>query len=107
MSKLELKTDAFESKLIDDTAVIHLTGQALDILTEPASSDFYDLLGSIKSSPELRGYVQINDRGSDIAVAVNALAQFISQDDEVFTRSGRYYGFQHEATAARFRSAIG
>ena len=107
MSKLEFKTDAFESKLIDDTAVIHLTGQALDILTEPANSDFYDLLGSIKSSPELRGYVQINDRGSDIAGAVNALAQFISQDDEVFLRQGRYYGFQHEAIAARFRSAIG
>ena len=47
MSKLEFKTDAFESKLVDDTAVIHLTGQALDILTEPANSDFYDLLRSV------------------------------------------------------------
>jgi enoyl-CoA hydratase/carnithine racemase len=71
------------------------------------NSDFWALLKSINESPDLLGYVQINDSESYSQDDVDALVQFLSKDDELFVRHGRFYGFQHEALAAHFRTALG
>ncbi len=107
MTLLESSTEGFESKIVDNVAVVRLTGRAMNIVTEPVNSDFWALLKSVNESPELLGYVQINDSESYGQDDVDALAQFISEDDELLVRHGRHYGFQHEAIAARFRTAIG
>ncbi len=107
MSQLESNTEGFESKIVDNVAVVRLTGQAMNIVTEPVNSDFWALLKSVDESPELLGYAQINDSESYGQDDVDALAQFISEDDELLVRHGRHYGFQHEAIAARFGTAMG
>ena len=107
MTQLESNTEGFESKLVDGVAVVRLTGQAMKIVTEPVNSEFWTLLKSVNESPDLLGYVQINDIESYGQDDVDAMVQFISEDDELFVRHGRFYGFQHEALAARFSSALG
>ncbi len=106
MTQLESHTEGFDSKLVDDVAVVRLTGQAMKIVTEPVNSDFWAFLKSVNESPNLLGYVQINDSESYSQDDVDAMVEFISEDDEPFVRHGRFYGFQHEAIAARFSTAL-
>jgi enoyl-CoA hydratase/carnithine racemase len=108
MSNLNVTTEQFESRLVGNIVNVHLKCDALDIVTEPAmNEDFYDLLQSINQSSELRGYVQINDSEWKLLSDSEALAQFISQDNEEYVRHGRYYGYLHDIIAARFRNSIG
>ena len=107
MSKFETTTESFESRLVENTMIVSLKGQALDIITMPASSEFYELLNSVNGSPELQGYVQINDSESYSDRAVDALIQFIAQDDRLHSSAGRQYGFLYDVIAARFRNSIG
>ncbi len=106
MTQLESHTEGFDSKLVDDVAVVRLTGQAMKIVTEPVNSDFWAFLKSVNESPNLLGYVQINDSESYSQDDVDAMVEFISEDDEPFVSHGRFYGFQHEAIAARFSTAL-
>jgi len=106
MTRLESNTEGFESKIDGDVAVIRLTGQAMKIVTEPVNSEFWAVLKTVNESPDLLGYVQINDSESYNQDDVDAMVQFISEDDEHFVRHGRFYGFQHEAIAARFSTAL-
>lgn len=55
MSNLELMTESFESKLVENIVTVRLRSEALDIVTEPAKSQFYERLESVKSSPEPLG----------------------------------------------------
>ena len=106
MAQLESNTEGFESKLVDGVEVVRLTGQAMKIVTEPVNSQFWALLKSVNEAPDVLGYVQINDIESYGQDDVDAMVQFISEDDELFVRHGRFYGFQHEAIAARFKTAL-
>ena len=75
MSNFEYVTASFESKLLKNTAIVHLKSQALEIFTDPGKNiDFYNLLKSVNDSPGLRGYVQINDTQFDSHSAVDAMA---------------------------------
>jgi len=108
MSNLNVITEQFESRLVENIVDVRLKCDALNIITEPAmNEDFYDLLQSINQSSELRGYVQINESEWKLLDDSNALAQFISQDNEDYVRQGRYYGYVHDMIAARFRNSIG
>ena len=45
MSKIEAITDIFESKFVNNIAITHLKGQALDIVTNPQDcEEFFNLL---------------------------------------------------------------
>lgn len=108
MSNLNVNSEQFESRLVDNIVYTRLKCDALDIVTKPAlNEDFYDLLQSINKSSELRGYVQINDGEWKILGDSEALAQFISQDNKEYVREGRYRGYIHDVIAARFRNSIG
>ena len=108
MSNLNLNTEQFESRLVENMVYVRLKCDALNIVTEPAmNEDFYDLLQSINQSSELRGYVQINGSKWKLLDDLKALSQFISQDNEEYVQQGRYYGYIHDITAARFRNSIG
>ena len=108
MSNFEYVTASFESKLLKNTAIVHLKSQALEIFTDPGKNiDFYNLLKSVNDSLGLRGYVQINDTQFDSHSAVDAMVQFISQDKDYFEKAGRYYGLRYEMIASRFRNSIG
>jgi len=108
MGKFDMTKEEFESNLVDGTVVVQLRSEALDIVTKPAMNrEYFELLESINESPELRGYVQMHEGHWDSRQAVQALAQFISQDDEMYSRAGRYYGYLHEVVASRFKNSIG
>ena len=107
MRDSETTKESFESKLIENIAIVNLKGQALDIVTMPATSDYYDLLKSVGDSPELLGLAQISDSQSYSHSAVQALSEFLAQDDRLHSVAGRQYGFLHDVIAARFRNSIG
>lgn len=108
MGKLDSTTDIFESQFVDNVAVVHLKDRALEIVTNPqGSEDYYDHLGTINDSPEVSGYVQINDSEWDSQSAVDALVDSITKDSDAVTSRGRYQGYKHDLIAARFRHSLG
>ncbi len=108
MSKLDTTTDIFESRFVDNFAIAHLKGQALDIVTDPqGNEDFYDLLRTVNDTPETLGYVQINDSEWDSLSAVNKLVSLLLKDTDPIVQGGRQYGYQHDVIAARFRHSMG
>ena len=108
MSNLNLNTEHFESKLVENMVYVRLKYDALNIVTEPAmNEDFYELLQSINQSSELRGYVQINERKWKLLDDIKAFAKLISQDNQEYVRGGTYYGYLHDIIAARFRNSAG
>ncbi len=108
MSNLNLNTEQFESRLVDNMVYVRLKCDALNIVTEPAmNEDFYKLLETINHSSKLRGYVQINERNWKLLEDIKAFAQFLSQDNQEYVRHGRYYGYLHDIIAARFRNSAG
>ncbi len=107
MNIFETTTESIESKLIDNIVIVNVKGQALDVVTMPASSEYYELLDSVNSAPELLGYVQITDSESYSHSAVDALIDFISEDERLHSYAGRQYGYLYDVIAARFRNSIG
>lgn len=108
MSKLDFSTDSFTSQLKGDIVVAHLKGKALDIVTNPhGNEEYFDLLKTADESPEVTGYVQINDGGWDRWAAVDELVELLQTDDKFASLGGRLYGYRHDLIAARFRHSLG
>jgi enoyl-CoA hydratase/carnithine racemase len=108
MSKIEAITDIFESQLVNNIAITHLKGQALDIVTNPQDcEEFFTLLKTVNDSPEVLGYVQIHDSEWDSHSAVNELVDLILKDTGHVVGGGRQFGYQHDVIAARFRHSMG
>jgi enoyl-CoA hydratase/carnithine racemase len=107
MSTFETMTERFESRLVESIVIVNLKGQALDVVTMPATSDYYELLKSVSDAPELLGFVQINGGESYSHSAVDVLTEFLAQDDRLHSYAGRQYGFLYDVIAARFRNSIG
>lgn len=62
---------------------------------------------AVNDTPEMSGYVQINDSGWDSHSAVDALVELISKDPDMSAPRGKYQGYQHDMIAARFRHSVG
>lgn len=108
MEKSDSATEIFESQFVDNIAVAHLKGLALGVLTRPqGSKKYFDFLGSVNDSPDVLGYVQINDSKWDSHSAVDALVDLMLKDSDPVLHGSRYYGFQHDMIAARFRNSMG
>lgn len=108
MSRFDITTENFESKLVDNIVFVHLKSGAMEIVTNPGmNEDFYDLRETVNQSQGIRGYVEINEGEWKLLDETKALAQFISQDNEVFQKHGRSYGYRHDIIASRFKNSIG
>jgi hypothetical protein len=63
---------------VDNIVVARLKGKALDIVTNPHGNvAYFDVLKAADESPEVRGYVQINDGGWDRWAAVDELVELL------------------------------
>ena len=108
MSKFKRSTDSFTSRLEEDIVVARLKVKALDIVTDPHGNDeYFDLLNAVDESPDLRGYVQINDGGWDRWAAVDELVGLLQGNDDFANLGGRVYGYRHDLIAARLRHSVG
>lgn len=86
----------------------HLKGAALDIVINPNdNTEYFDLLDASDKSPEVWGFVQINDGTWDRRAAIQELLQLLQEDARFIARGGRPYGFLHELITARFRNTAG
>ena len=85
----------FESTLVEEAMVVHLKSQALEILTDDAtSSGFCFLLDSVNDAKGIQSYVQIHDGESYRQEAVEDLAQLMfDKDDQTLERSW-YQGYK-------------
>jgi len=108
MSKFDLDTEYFESTLTESVVVVRFKAQAMAILTEiNASSGFLDFLEGVNDETDLPGYVQVNDGGWDSQADVDKLGRFFSENEDLYVKHGRDYGYLHGIVAARFRNTIG
>jgi len=108
MSKFDLDTEYFESRVTEGSVVARFKAQAMDILTEiDAGSGFLDFLEGVNDETDLLGYVQVNDGAWDSQADVDSLGRFFSENEDMYGRHGREYGYLHDMVAARFRNTIG
>ncbi|GMR05815.1 MAG: hypothetical protein BMS9Abin25_0390 [Gammaproteobacteria bacterium] len=108
MIKFETITDIFDSQYVNNIVITHLKGQALDIVTRPHDCDeFFTLLKNVNESPDVSGYVQINNNEWDSHSAIEKLVDQVLEDTGHVAGGGRQYGYQHDVIAARFRHSMG
>jgi len=107
MNEFESVTECFDSTLVANTMVVNLKQNALNILTTKSESGYYNLLESVDVSPDVLGYVQINDSESYDHRAIEELVEFIAQDTHWRAHSGRQYGYVYELITKRFRHSMG
>lgn len=108
MNQFEKSSKCYDSKLVDNTVVVCLGAHALEITTEAEKRlDFLELLQSINRSPDVLGYVQINDSAFDGFADLQELITFIEENDAPYFARGGFRGMLHDVIAARFRNSIG
>jgi enoyl-CoA hydratase/carnithine racemase len=108
VTNLIVNADAFESTLLGGVAVARLKGDVLqDLATNLKTAGlFLDLLKSVNESPEVLGFVQINDRGWDGRADADAFVDLLTQEEERVPRS-LWGSYKHEVLAVRLRHSIG
>ena len=108
MNHLEQTSKSFDSTLAEKNVVVRFKAQAMDILTDlETSSNFRKLLDAVSATDDLDGYIQIKDSEWDSHADVDSLSQLISDDDELYVKDGRVYGYHHDVLMARFRHTLG
>ncbi len=108
MSNLETSGEGFDSAIADNTVVVRLKADAIKILTTLESSfSFQELVGAADNATDAIGYVQIKDSEWDSRAAIDELAKFIAEDDELYIKKGHVLGFRHDFLVARFKNTIG
>ena len=108
MKSIGASADVFESARVENAMVVHLKSQALEILTDDAtSSGFCFLLDSVNDAKDIQSYVQIIDSESYRQEAVEGLAQLMFDNDDQTLDRGWYQGFRTDYIAARFRNTLG
>ena len=108
MGKIDSNTDIYESRIIDNIACTHLKGKALDIATNPrVVSEFHELLNTVNESPDIAGYVQINDSEWDSHGALDALLALLSEIPDTSAAKNEHQFYQHDMITARFRYSVG
>jgi enoyl-CoA hydratase/carnithine racemase len=108
MNQFEKSSKCYDSKLVDSTVVVHLGAHALEITTEAKRRlDFLELLESVDRSPDVLGYVLINDSAFDGTADLQELIKFMEENDAPYFARGGYRGMLHDVIAARFRHSIG
>ena len=108
MNIVGMKSDVFESALIEGAVLVHLKSQALKILVDQgASSDYYDVLDGVSEESNIKAYVQINDAESYRLEAVNDLARILSEGDDQLDKPNWSVVSQQEFLASRFKNTMG
>lgn len=108
MGKIDTNTDIYESRIVDNIAIARLKGKAQDVYTNAqVIGEFHELLMTVNDSPEMSGYVQINDSEWDSHSAVDALVELVSKDPDMSAPKSKYQGYQRDMIAARFRHSVG
>lgn len=105
MTNLIVNGDAFESTLLDGVAVARLKDDVLkDLATNLQSADLYlDFLRWVNDSPEVQGFVQINDHGWNCRADADADAfvDLLTTEKERVP-SSLWGSCKHEVLAVRF-----
>ena len=108
MGNIDTNTNIYESRIVDNIAITRLKGKALDVATNAqVIGEFNELLKTVNDSPEISGYLQINDIEWDSQSAVDALVELVSKDSDMSAPKSKYQGYQHDMIAARFRHSVG
>jgi enoyl-CoA hydratase/carnithine racemase len=108
MGNIDTNTNIYESRIVDNIAITHLKGKALDVATNAqVIGEFHERLMTINDSPKISGYMQINDSEWDSHSAVDALVELLSIDPNMAAPKSKYQGYQHDMIAARFRHSVG
>lgn len=108
MTQFENNTAFYRSRLTRDVVIAQLGPKAFSIVTDAAArSDYLEFHGSVNSSPDVRGYVLINDRSFDGHLELEELVRLIVTDETEHYVGGAYRGMLHDVIAAQFRNSVG